>query len=409
MRRVLVGVVVLVAILGLALPPSASAQANPSKSRALVQSTEQAKDQAVEAQKLAVAQQIIRARELARRRGAFVAPTVRYWPQRLTQLSLSQLLEISAAGPDANLNEMVTARGGQILSDNVSPDLGDTSADLVYTKVNPCRVADTRVAGGPLANASQRNFQISGSNPALFTPQGGVPCGIPYPGATAVAVNITVTGAAGYGWLRAWPYGSSGTASIINYTPGQTIANGLILPVCDEATDSCGYDVTIRADAAGTHVLIDVMGYFQKVDTGNFLAVVATDRESGTTTLPIGTCTNYHSISITVPGPGKIVVEGSVNIELNHTAGIESEVDWGIGTSLTGCSFHWGLDGSYVYVPNTAPSGRYMEWATARYVHTANAAGTYTFYSNGERSLSSTGLGDFNMYWGGLTATFHPQ
>ena len=52
-------------------------------------------------------------------------------------------------------------------------------------------------------------------------------------------MNITVVGASGYGWLRAYPYGGSGNASIINYNAGDTIANGLVMPICDLATAGC--------------------------------------------------------------------------------------------------------------------------------------------------------------------------
>ena len=37
-------------------------------------------------------------------------------------------------------------------------DLGDTDADLVFNKVTPCRIIDTRLAGGIIQAGTVRNF-----------------------------------------------------------------------------------------------------------------------------------------------------------------------------------------------------------------------------------------------------------
>ena len=406
MKRLLV-----VVLLVLAVPCLAVGQGQKLQPHKLRPEVQQGQDQ--KAERLAVAQQIIRAREQAGQRGAFDPQTVRYWTDRLARLSLNQLLEISAAGPDANLNEMVTARGGQVLSDNVSPDLGDTSADLVFTKVLPCRVADTRKpgAGGPLPRASTRDFQISGSNPGYFTPQGGVPCGIPYPGATAVAVNITVTGSTQPGWLRAWPYGSSGTASIINFSAGQTVANGLILPVCDEATNACPIDITVAADSGGTHLLIDVMGYFQKVDTEEVLSFTVSDTEDGTVWLPeAGACANYFTMSITVPGPGQIVARGKIQARVNHSTGTLSWMRIGISPSNGATCADDGFIGgnaAMFYIPPELPTTTFFPEDTAVRVFEAPSAGTYTFFMNGQKL--SGAAGSQAMWFAGMTLTYSPH
>jgi hypothetical protein len=125
----------------------------------------------------------------------------------------------------------------------------------------PCRAADTRRTAGRMAGNSTRDFRVVGNNPAEFSPQGGTPCGVPV-GATAVAVNVTVTGPLTSGHLRAWPYGAGGSpASIINYASEWTVANGLILPICDPAEFNCVRDLTLYA-ATATHVIVDVTGYF---------------------------------------------------------------------------------------------------------------------------------------------------
>ena len=85
-------------------------------------------------------------------------------------------------------------------------DLGDTGADLIYTPVSPCRIIDTREAGGPIAGGDTRNFVVVGTTG--FGSQGGHTggCGIPED-ATSVMINFIAVAPVTTGHLRAWPYG----------------------------------------------------------------------------------------------------------------------------------------------------------------------------------------------------------
>jgi hypothetical protein len=58
------------------------------------------------------------------------------------------------------------------------------------------------------------------------------------------------------------PLGSSGQAGQVG-----AIANGVILMGCF----SCADDITIRAFGDATHVIIDVMGYFQQASVRRFV------------------------------------------------------------------------------------------------------------------------------------------
>src|ERR1700748_2846374 len=55
----------------------------------------------------------------------------------------------------------------------VSPRAGGatTGHDLQFVPINPCRVADTRLATGALGNNASKNFLVRGT--AGFTTQGG--------------------------------------------------------------------------------------------------------------------------------------------------------------------------------------------------------------------------------------------
>ena len=76
----------------------------------------------------------------------------------------------------------------------ISPlSLGEATRDLVYTPVTPCRIADTRIAGGPIDPNSSRLFDVDANAAPWFTTQGGVngSCGIPFGVARAVAMTCS--------------------------------------------------------------------------------------------------------------------------------------------------------------------------------------------------------------------------
>jgi glucose/arabinose dehydrogenase len=128
--------------------------------------------------------------------------------------------------------------------------LGPPGASDFYT-VTPCRLVDTRgygaVFGGP-AMDSIRQWRVAGH------------CGIPF-AATALAVNLTITGPLAGGFLSLLddPFVLSNT-STINFSGGQTIANNAIakLSLDGDLIAWC------RMDSAGyAHLIVDVVGYYQ--------------------------------------------------------------------------------------------------------------------------------------------------
>lgn len=144
--------------------------------------------------------------------------------------------------------------------------LGDTTQSLVYTPIAPCRVVDTRGSGartGVIPANGTRSFDLESD--ALSSGQGGAAscAGLPNFSYYAWAVNITVTNSyVAAGGLKAWGFSATEpNASIINFGPASAggIANGLTLTGCY----ACGDDITIRAFGDATHVIIDVIGYYQ--------------------------------------------------------------------------------------------------------------------------------------------------
>jgi hypothetical protein len=153
-----------------------------------------------------------------------------------------------ATGP-LNLNVVITNAPGCSATGNLDVPVSATCGNF-YT-LTPCRVLDTRLADGPLGGPSliketTRTFALTGT------------CGIPA-SATAVSINVTVTGPTDPGHLRVFPGGNPLPAvSTINYSPGQTRANNAIVPLGPGGT----LDVYCGQAAGTIHFILDINGYF---------------------------------------------------------------------------------------------------------------------------------------------------
>ncbi len=131
------------------------------------------------------------------------------------------------------------------------------TASSGYTPVTPSRFVDTReglgTVKGQLGGRKTFSTQISGLR--------GVPQGI-----SAVALNVTVTNPREAGHLSVFPAGgATPTASNLNFTPGQTIANSVIVPVSGDGRIS-----VFNGAWAGTDVVVDVVGYYSADSKGAF-------------------------------------------------------------------------------------------------------------------------------------------
>jgi hypothetical protein len=118
-----------------------------------------------------------------------------------------------------------------------------------YYTLTPCRLVDTRAGQAPVLAASERR---------VFTITGGA-CGVPAT-AKAVAVNVTVTGAAAPGHIHLAPGNGLTESSAINFVPGVTRANNGVVLLATDATG--GVSATNRSTGA-VHLVLDVSGYFE--------------------------------------------------------------------------------------------------------------------------------------------------
>jgi hypothetical protein len=160
--------------------------------------------------------------------------------------------------------------------------IGDVAADIIFTPLPPCRLIDTRLAGGAFAANETRNYDLIG--PANFASTGGNPAGCGIPATTtpvtsttygnrvrSLVLNLTAVFPTANGNLRAWPTNQPiPLAAVLTYSPTMyAVANGLALQTCDAAvaagTPCLGGDLSIRADTASTDLVVDVLGYYAPV------------------------------------------------------------------------------------------------------------------------------------------------
>ncbi len=133
---------------------------------------------------------------------------------------------------------------------------------LVYTPINPCRIVDTRVTGGPFAAKETRTYATNGA-----AAQGGGACTV-YSGTipSALSLNVTVDATAlgsptQYGFLNLLPQNGTNT-SWMNFVGGQTVANAGVASI-NQADGS----FSIKTQNP-TNVVVDVFGYFSQGPAG---------------------------------------------------------------------------------------------------------------------------------------------
>jgi sugar lactone lactonase YvrE len=179
-------------------------------------------------------------------------------------LTLTAVTQGSASGPVAfhvEANDTVSSRtgtftiGGQTLTVTQAGSSGPPSAGLRFIPVTPCRVADTRGAGGPLlSGGTTRDFAIPQST-----------CGIPA-NAQAYSVNFTVVPVDTLTYITVFPTGQpQPVASTLNSFDGRVKANAAIVP----AGTNGAVSVFATDD---TQLIIDINGYFVPAATNSALA-----------------------------------------------------------------------------------------------------------------------------------------
>ena len=151
---------------------------------------------------------------------------------------------IVPAGTNGSVSVFVSNDSHVILDINGYFDSSSGPASYSFYPATPCRVADTRTAGGPLAAGQRRDVDVPAS-----------PCGIPET-AAAYSLNFTVVPSGYLGYLSTWPAGQpQPNVSTLNSWTGKVVANAAIV--------AAGTNGSVSVLASNpTDAILDINGYF---------------------------------------------------------------------------------------------------------------------------------------------------
>jgi hypothetical protein len=134
----------------------------------------------------------------------------------------------------------VVADVGGWFTDGTDP----SATGAAFVGMTPTRLSDTRNGSGPLGAGATRVLQVGG--------QAGVPST-----ATAVVLNVTVTGPTATSFLTVWPDGAAQPlASDLNYGAGQTVPNLVVVKLGPNGA------VDVYNLSGSTDVVVDIVGWY---------------------------------------------------------------------------------------------------------------------------------------------------
>ncbi|WP_158702253.1 hypothetical protein [Kitasatospora sp. MMS16-BH015] len=177
-----------------------------------------------------------------------------------------------------------------------------------YTPTGPTRILDTRNGtgvgrGAAVPPGGTVTLPVAGLN--------GISAGL-----TAVTMNVTVTGAAGPGYLTVYPHGEDRpTASSLNWTAGQTVPNLVTAKVID------GKVSFYNGSNSTVHVVADLLGSYGTAGSGYVSTtptrLLDTRNGTGAAKAPL---TNGRPIELQVAGRGGVPAGAITAVTLNVTA-----------------------------------------------------------------------------------------
>lgn len=174
---------------------------------------------------------------------------------------------------------------------------------------SPHRILDTRVTGTPLAPNSSRDLSVAGMH--------SVPAD-----ATAVVLNVTVTGSDGWSYLTVYPAGESPpNVSTLDFTTGETVANLTVVQVGSRG------QIAIYNAVGTVQVILDLEGYFEVASrsgtTGSYVPLTPAriaDTRAGSREPNSGDpLTPGGSLAVQVEGEGGVPATGLSAVALNVT------------------------------------------------------------------------------------------
>ncbi|MFI6002292.1 hypothetical protein ACIA98_18100 [Streptomyces sp. NPDC051366] len=204
---------------------------------------------------------------------------------------------------DVKVTVKDTTNGGEAAN-----ELKFVTSGAEFTSHAPTRLLDTRAGLG----AAQAKVAGRGSVVLKVAGAAKVPTGV-----RAVVLNVTATNATGAGHVVVQPAASGiETGSNLNYGPGQSVANQVVVPV--------GEDGSVHLVNGGwdpVDLIADVTGYFTASTASGYTTldpVRAVDTREGVGTAK-GQVPGYGTFGVDIAGGGG-VPKGATAVALNLTA-----------------------------------------------------------------------------------------
>ena len=214
-------------------------------------------------------------------------------------LELADDSTLNAAYDAASLKEL-----SALLLGEAPTAVGDLTQDYSFTPVTPCRIVDTRLAGGVFAPGEEREYYVYG----YVADQGGnaAGCTSPVGEPRGVAVNITTVGVSGQGNVVGYPSNEAApNSSIVNYKTGvQNVANAAAIKTYNFIGPP---ELAITNRNGVVHVIIDVLGYYN----APVLPVGVEYASSTASTALTATDVTVESIAVTVPKTSYCAINAS--------------------------------------------------------------------------------------------------
>ena len=159
-----------------------------------------------------------------------------------------------------DLSKLVAAKAARAAANAALVGNQPAAAESTFVPISPCRIADTRIAGGAIGNGSTKAFYVRGTTG--FNTQGGKVggCGVPA-SATGVTANVTIPAvSSGGGWMTGWPYGATRpVTNFVTYPKNLTVTVNPTFALTPGGSDP---SLAIYNHGHSAYVVIDVTGYY---------------------------------------------------------------------------------------------------------------------------------------------------
>ncbi len=236
-----------------------------------------------------------------------------------TSLPTASNLNFTAGETIANLVTVPVGSDGQVdlynhtgnvnLVADVEGYYTSSVGGSLYVPTSPSRVLDTRNGTGGFSAPV-------GAGATLSLPVEGVD-GVPSSGVTAVVLNVTATDPTDSSFITAYPDGTTlPTASNLNFTAGETIANLVTVPVGADG------DVDFYNHTGSVNLVADLEGYYTTSGTGSSYVplspsrVLDTRNGTGGYDAPVGPA---DTISLPLEGADGVPASGVTAVVVNTT------------------------------------------------------------------------------------------